>query len=379
MNSMKPYLNKIAFYILVLAAAYGCNPSGKTDESNAEAHADGIYLTKQQFEAEYMKIGQASELLFQSGISCNGLISAQPNGVAQINAILPGRVEDVYVMMGQSVKRGDKIALLSSSELIELQQEYVRNLALKKKLTADYERAKELYDSQIGSEKEFLLVESEYRLVVADYNALRLQLKRLQLDVEAIGAGNLVDSYPLIAPIDGELTGLNVVLGDYVELEEKVAEVVNSERLQLSLSVFEKDMPFLKTGSKVEFHLLNNPQSIYTAQLISIARRVQDDTKAIACRASIDSLDKNQFVYKSYVQAQIITHQKKGLGLPEQAILNQGDESFYFVVKKQDEKGYYLEKKVAATGESFNGYTEVQNAKVDELVVLAGVYNLPVD
>lgn len=376
---MKSILVKIVFSILVAATAYACTSSGKAGETGSEQPADAIYVSQQQFEAGNMQIGQPTEQLFQSGINCNGLISAQPNGVAQINAIVPGRVEAVYKVIGQAVKKGEAIALLSSSELIELQQQYVRTLALKKKLTADYERSKELYENKIGSEKEFLLGESEYRLVVADYNALRLQLKRLQLDVEAVGAGHLVDSYPLTAPIDGELTELSIVLGDYVELQENIAEVVNTNQLQLSLSVFEKDMPSLQTGCLVVFHQLNHPQSVYTAQLTSIAKRVQDDTKTITCLASIDSLAKREFMYKSYVQAQIITTQRQALGLPEQAIVKQGDERFYFVVQKQDEQGYYLEKKKAHTGESSNGHIEVHNAQSDEQVVLTGVYNLPVD
>lgn len=376
---MKSFLAKIAFFILFVATAYACTSSNKADVSDNEVHTEGIYLTQQQFETENMQIGRPTGLLFQSGIHCNGIISAQPNGLAQINAIIPGRVEAVYAVMGQHIQKGERIALLSSSDLIELQQQYGRTLGLKKKLTADYERAKDLFDSKIGSEKEFLMVESEYLLVMADYNALRLQLKRLQLDVEAIGKGNIVDTYPLISPIDGELTQLNVVLGDYVELEENIAEVVNSERIQLRLSVFEKDLSDLKTGSQVVFHQLNHPQSVYTAQLTSIAKRVQDDTKTITCLASIDSLAKREFIYKSYVQAQIITRQKQALGLPEQAIVKQGDEQFYFVVQKQDEQGYYLQKKKAVTGESSKGHIEVHNAQADEQVVLTGVYNLPVD
>lgn len=376
---MNHIIIKTVFIASLVISGFACSSSGSQGVAGNEASEGLIHITKQQFESEKMKLGQPRQVLFQSGISCNGYINAQPDGVAQINTILPGRVEAIYAVLGQQVKKGQHIALLSSSQLIDLQQQYLKALALKKKQTADYERAKELYESKIGSEKEFLFIESEYNLVVADYNALRLQLKRLQLDVEAIGKGTIVDTYPLISPIEGELTQLNVVLGDYVELEEDVAEVVNTKRLQLSLSVFEQDVPQLKTGSPVLFRLLNDEQSSYSAELVSIAKRVQDDSRAIECRASIDAHDGQPFVYKAFVQAQVITKQHEGLGLPEDALVKQGDDIYYLVVGEQDDQGYSLTMKKAETGKRFNGYVEVMNASADEQVVIAGVYNLSVE
>ncbi|WP_439184056.1 efflux RND transporter periplasmic adaptor subunit [Carboxylicivirga taeanensis] len=376
---MKQFIIKSALFISLTLTVLACSSSGGQTNNEAENQSEFIELTRQQFETEAMKIASPTQMLFKSGISANGYICAQPNGVAQVNSILPGRVEAVYVTLGQKVRKGQKLALISSSQLIDLQQHYLRAIALRKKLTADYARIKELYKSNIGSEKEFLMVESEYRLVVADYNALSLQLKRLNLDLEAIGAGNIVDSYCLIAPIEGELTQLNVVLGDGIEVQENIAEVIDTKRLQLSLSVFEKDMPFVKTGSPVVFQVVNKAQEMYTGQLTAIARRVQEHSKSIECRASIAPEDMQEFVYKAYVKAQIITSQNDGLGLPEEALVKLGGDSYYFVVKKQNEQLYFLEKKRAIIGDSYNGFVEVQNALANEQVIVSGVYNLQVD
>ncbi|WP_430812064.1 MULTISPECIES: efflux RND transporter periplasmic adaptor subunit [unclassified Carboxylicivirga] len=376
---MKRIIIKSALFTSLTLTVLACSSPGGQSNEEAGNQSEFIQLTKQQYAMEKMEIAAPTQMLFKSGISANGYICAQPNGVAQINTILPGRVEAVYVTLGQKVRKGEKLALISSAQLIDWQQQYLRAIALKKKLTADYNRSKALYGYNIGSEKEFLMVESEYRLVVADYNALSLQLQRLNLDLESIGAGNIVDSYFLTSPIEGELTQLNLMIGDGIEVQENIAEVVDAKSLQLSLSVYERDMPLVKTGSPVVFQVVNRDNEMFTGQLTAVARRVQEHSKAIECRASIKPEDMQEFVYKSYVKAQIITRQKEALGLPEEALVKQEDDSYYFVVKKQESQLYFLEKKKAIVGDSYNGFVEVQNALPNEQVITSGVYNLQVD
>ncbi|MCU4157215.1 efflux RND transporter periplasmic adaptor subunit [Carboxylicivirga sp. A043] len=376
---MKQLIIKALIIILLASGSWMCTPSTQqSDEGEDKAHGL-VYITREQFEAEHMQIGQAKLMTFQSGINCYGHIGAQPNGVAQINTLLPGHVETVQAIVGQKVKKGEVIALISSAGLIELQQQYIGTLAQMKKITADYERAKELYKSNIGSEKEFLNVESAYQQAVTDYNAYRQQLQRLNLDITKIEEGKIANTYPLVSPINGEMTQLNVVLGKYVEQQELIAEVVDASRLQLVLSVFEKDIPQLANGCQVQFSLPNSNQQFNSARLVTIARRVQDDTKAIECRATIDSMQKQNLIYKSYVQAQVITRHKEALGLPLQSVIKEGNDSYYFVVKEQNDKGYYLEKQQLNRGDEFNGFIEVKNIKPDERILLSGVYNLPLD
>lgn len=121
---MKPYKLFLAFCVPLIFTASGCGNSSKNNIETAVETENLIQVTVKQFEADSMKTGEMALRSFEDEVSCNGYITAPPNGIAQVSAPVSGIVESISCALGDNVKKGQVLAKISSNELMILQQEF---------------------------------------------------------------------------------------------------------------------------------------------------------------------------------------------------------------------------------------------------------------
>ena len=224
--------------IPILALVAACSSPAATDEAPAADNTTAI--TTAQFASAHMAIGTAAPVSFEQTVDCNGYIQAPAQATAQVGAPTPGLVRSVECNLGSYVQKGQVLCTVAGNEFLAIQQEFAEISAQTKKLKTEYERIKALWDEKIGSEKELQAAEAEYRAARARYAGLKLRIGLLNLSPAKIEAGELAAAYPLVAPTNGYITALDVVLGQYVEPQAKLVEIVDTKKLQLNLSVFEQ-------------------------------------------------------------------------------------------------------------------------------------------
>ncbi|MCF6171130.1 MAG: efflux RND transporter periplasmic adaptor subunit [Bacteroidales bacterium] len=366
-----------AIFIVIIIVATGCGQAESTGQEEVLSSDGLIQLTRKQFETDGMRTGEPVMANFGGKVKCYGYITTPPNGMAQISARISGLVDAVYCLPGDYVKKGKVLCMLSTNELIVLQQDFAVTSAKLASLKAGYERVRALYDEKIGSEKEYIATESEYKAMQAKYQALKLRLQMLNLEPSKIEAGELYPRFPVIAPISGYITSLNIVLGQFVEQQTVLMDIVDVKQLQLQLSVFENDLDKLKTGQRIRFTSLGKPGTTHFAVLSSIGKSVGTASKTIPCIARIDMEEGAHHINNSYVEATIILSNREAKSLPDEAIVKSGDEYFVFVVEKSDGQSYFLRKVKVNIGSKSDGFTEIvgATAKLSD-VVIGGVYNL---
>lgn len=364
----------ISFALILLAT--GCGKSTKTNE-DAESGADQlIKITINQFKSDSMAIGAISTQAFEDEVRCNGYITAAANGMAQVGTPIAGIVESVNCSMGSSVKKGQTLCLISGNDLMAMQQEFAETSARLRRLKSDYERSKSLYDEKIGAEKDFIATESEYKATKSKYLSLKLRLELLRLDVAKIESGDLYASFSVISPINGFITKQNLVLGQFVEQQKLLVEIVDVSQLQIQLSVFEKDITKLKPGQTVNFsspgeNLFNNK-----AALVSIGRAVDPDTKTVTCIAKITNGQQANFINQSYIEALIAVNSIKANALPTESLIKSGKDYYVLLVEKSDNEAYYFRKQKVIIGRNSKGFTEITSGIDLAKVLVKGVYNL---
>jgi cobalt-zinc-cadmium efflux system membrane fusion protein len=374
---MKLYSLLIAFCFSLLLISGGCGDSPNGNTETAVESDSLVQITVQQFEADSMETGEVTRRSFEDEIMCNGYIFAPANGIAQISTPISGIVESIRCAMGDYVKKGQVLASISSNELMIIQQEFAETSAKMKRLKLDYERSKSLFEEKIGAEKDFISIESEYKSMVSKYNSLKLRLQLLKLDIIKIEAGDLYAEFPIIAPISGYITNQNMVLGQYIEQQKNLVEIIDVSQLQLQLSVFENEIGNVKTGQAVRFNTMGAPNSSYSATITSISKAINPDTKNVVCTAKISSGESLNLINRSYVEAHIAVSQKEADALPSEAIIKSGKEYFVYIIEQSDSKRYSLRRQKVQIGKVSQGYTEIISARSITKVLVKGVYNLP--
>ena len=87
------------------------------------------------------------------------------------------------------------------------------------------------------------MAESEYKSELANYNALKLKLQDIGLNISEIEKGNFVPTYGLKSSINGQITLMNCTLGQFLIPENEIAEVADKDKVELRLDIFEKRLP----------------------------------------------------------------------------------------------------------------------------------------
>ncbi len=371
-------MKKYIFIIYSLILATSCsNEQVKTQASESEIN-DLIEISEAQFKQAKMELGNPEVMQFDSEVTCNGYVSASANGLAKVNTQLSGIVESINVSIGDYVKKGQVICTLSSNEFISLQENFTVASAKLKVAKKNFERSKELYKENVGSEMEFNNAESEYKTLLANYNSFKTRLKMMKLNVSNIEDGKPYSLLPIYAPINGYITNRTIVLGDFIDAQKGLMEIVDNKKLQLVLSVFGEDLNSLKEGQEVKFTTVGNFDKSFSATLSTVGRAINEETKTIQCIAKIKDLKDYNFVNKTYVEARILVDKKDVLSVPTQSIVKIGKNRYVLALEKKDNGNYLFKKVKVRIRNKYNGYTAIYKVEGLNNILIKGVYNLSV-
>jgi cobalt-zinc-cadmium efflux system membrane fusion protein len=367
------------FYIIIAAILFASCSHKKNIEQNTDVAGKYITLTKEQFETGNLSIGEPVRMTFEEIVKCNGNIVAEPSGSARISTQVPGIVEQISCSGGQKVKQGQVLFELSGNEFIELQKDLAETASQLSRLRSEYERIKSLFSEKVGSEKELILAESEFKASNAKYSALKIKIKFLGLDETRIENGDFYESFSLKSPINGYISKVNIMVGQYVDQQTTMAEVFDASMLQLKIAVFEKDLGGLKENQKVKFNILGDAGKSYSARLRSIGKNVDGESRAIICFAGIDDLNNSNFVNNGYIEAEIVTKNDTVSAVPEEAILRSEGSNFVLGFVKNENNLYYLKRTIVETGRLSNGFVEILNVQGVNKLITKGAYNIRIE
>ena len=371
--------NKITLSILLIALLVaGCQKKNTNLEPVDEPTVKNIELTKQQFETGKMELGQPLEHNFSEVVSSKGFLKAAPDGIAQVGVFISGNVNSIHRKSGEWVKKGDLLFKLTGKEIIEIQQDYIQNNAKLTLAKMDMERMKTLVEENISAQKEYQTALSEYQILKAANEALNAKLTMLHLNPEKIVSGNLVTAVSVLAPISGYITLQNITVGEFLEPGNKIMEIIDIQKLQLNLFVFEKDLKLLQPGQKVLFNEPDRKTELFEATLSVIGKSIDQESKTIPCVATIINDNNHQFVHGMYAECSIITSERIALALPSEAIVKDGYSHFVLVKISNEYDMMTFSKQPVEIGREELDFTEVLTPGLTN-VLTSGLYNLTVE
>lgn len=140
------------------------------------------------------------------------------------------------------------------------------------------ERMNRLLDEKIVSPQEFENARSRYEVARA---ALRNAEVALEKSV-------------LVSPVAGVVDRLLVDRGEYVSPGTPVAEVVQVDRLQATVEVPEKDVPFIQPGDRVEVVpalVVGEAARAFPAEVIYLAYKADAATRTYRAKVAVDNRD----------------------------------------------------------------------------------------
>jgi membrane fusion protein, heavy metal efflux system len=370
----------LASFIIALTSCSNGKQPGETKET--ETLPDNIVELRDD-QAKLAGIGfGAVELRSISGsFKVNGIVAVSPQDMATVCMPMGGFVKSASLMPGSAVNKGQVLAILENQDFVDIQQNY---LEAKNKLDfaeAEYRRHTELFKDDVYSKQNLQQVTTEYKNLKAQVRALEQKLALINVNPSDLTEDNIRSTIALYSPISGFVRTVNVNLGKYVSPTDVLFEIVNSNKLFLELTLFEKDADKVKAGQKIHF-FINNETEQHEAVIFQTGKSINPD-KTYKVYASVSGTCKN-ILPGMYVNALVEASYSKVTALPSEAIVSFDDKDYIFVFdkNKQENGKPFTEFRIVEVhkGVSDGDYTEIIlpegfNISTSKIVI-KGAYNL---
>ena len=379
MNRMKNLNSNLCIFIALCTfiSLFSCKNRKAGEENNEDSSL--IHITKAQFNQINMQTGALQKVDFNEEVKAHGMADVPPQSKATVSPVISGSVKSIFVHIGDRVKKGQPLLSFEGPEIIGLQQSYLEISEQLTSLESEYNRQKMLLAEKVSSEKVFLEAESNYKKAVASREGLKQQLLLLNLNTEKISQGKISSSAVIYAPIAGDIVSLNVNISKFIHPTDVVLEIVDTQQLQLYLSVFERDIASIRPGQKVNFSQPNSPNNLFTATVSNVGKAI-DRTDHTALVQAIPTGDaRTTLLTGMFIDAGIVISTKTVWALPVDALITEEEEHFVLLLQSSDDDEYLFRKVKVQTGNRSGDYMEIvpnESVTASSVLLLKGVYNV---
>jgi len=305
-------------------------------------------------------------------ISLPGEIAADPDRSARIASPAEGKVEEVRFKEGQSVKKGDVLAVIRIPELGKLRGAQASALARAKAARANADRLKALLEKRLTSEQSVIDAEAEARSLSVEAQSLGEQLSALGAGAQS-GASFLL---ALRAPIAGTVITRDAVVGQPIAADHTLGSIADLSEVWFLGRVFEKDLGRLKIGVNAEVELNAHPKERFSGKVDYVGQKIDPLARTVTARIGLsnrnDLLRIGLFGNAHVATGEPETHEPRLL-VPRDAVTEIGEKPVVFV--KQNEAEFEMHEVVL--GDGALGKVEVVSGLGEgEEVVVDGVFTL---
>lgn len=376
-----------AMLIIVLAGLLvtgGCTSSRQKPEQAAEQATEtagndsiaSVSLTPAQYANAGIQLGNMTQRRLNGSLQVNGMVDVPPQSEISVTFPYGGFVRKINVLDGDYVKKGSLLAILENPEFVDLQENYLKNKSALQYARQEYARQKELYQADVAAGKSFQKAQSEFESLNATVNALAQKLNMLGIRADDLTANNIRSKVNIVAPDNGYVTRISANLGKYINAQEELLQIDNTQDVHIDLTVYEKDINAVKKGQEVRFTISGSNQPEQKARVILIGRAIGPD-RAVTVHTIPENKNRH-LLPGAYVQAFIDQAGTRSDVLPEEAVVRSEGKRYIFVKDKNQPHSFQMIP-VQVIAEN-NGYLQVklsENRQLpDSSVVTKGAFSL---
>lgn len=340
----------------------GCDTATTDTEVDLQENNE-IVLSKTQLEESGITIGTISHQNFQNHISANGYIELIPDKEQLMSSYFGGRLIKINVAVGQKVSKGTVVATIENPDFIEMQQNFLEARILQQQLKQAWERKQALADENIVAASELQQAEADYLVASARLNALGEKLKLLKINTEKLTAFNISAQIYMHSEMEGFVSQILASSGQWLNPEDVVLTVINTEYLRLKLDVFEKDAIWLKSGLLIEARLPENSTLIFETTVDDIGKQIDTYNRTVSVYAKLKQDDQHQLMPGMFMNGRIYLADKSLPSLPEAAVIEGENNNYVLMLKDKTEDSWVFVKKKLEIGIKRNGYIAIENSK----------------
>ena len=280
----------------------------------------------------------------------NGIIKTIPNKSFYAASPVKGKVVEVFVNPNETVRKGQRLAVISSQDIAELEINVVeKQIELKRDIKqaklelslaeTNYNIEKELFENRITPKRDFLEAENKFKRAQSYLDALEeeqesfnlLSEKRFAiLGAEADGTGPKSGYVDIVAQQHGIILKRLINPGEVVNENTTLFELSDLSEVFLESNVYEKDIAEVELGEKVIFYSEAFPNNAFEGIINYIAQTADQDTRTIPVRVKMKN-PQNQLKPEMFGKVFINLSNKEVLAIDKKAVQKVDDKTVVYI------------------------------------------------
>jgi len=293
--------------VVLLAAVcvlWGCTKTqepSKEDPKRAERRIETYKVTSQEV---------------TSFIEATGSIQPDIEGSAKVISALAGTVENIFVKVGDQVKRGSPLASIRSPDVSDAYSSYLSVLSQVKQTERIYNLNKQLFE--LGAVTKNDLVNSE-----ANYEQVKAVLEGAKKKLEIYGVNQesgFTDKHLIKSPMNGAVVEIQAHIGDRVDTTNPVMVVADPNKVMVVANIYDTDISNIHKGKEVIFSTDVFPNVSLKGVVTYISDASDPDSKTIKTYIRIAG-GQQLFKQNMFLRMKILNGKKRFPVIPKTALL----------------------------------------------------------
>ncbi|CAN5581531.1 N/A [soil metagenome] len=282
----------VFFSVACLSFVAGCD-SKKKDEAAEAPPAASIEKTGdinlvQVKHSERFGLTTVTERKSGSTLNVTGAVFPDVSRTIPVISLANGRVVDTFVRLGDTVKKGQLLMEVQSTDVSGAFAVYLKASNDERLARVQYDRAKLLFDKGAVSKAQMETAENAELDAKTDLNAAEMQLKVLGVD-----KANPSAAAKIYAPVSGVIIGQNVTssgaAGVALSGSSTAFTIADLSHVWIVCDVFEGDLATVRLGETAEIRLTAYPDKVLTGIVSDIGAVLDPLTRTAKVRIQVDN------------------------------------------------------------------------------------------
>lgn len=311
-----------------------------------------VHLTKEAAQLANVMTSVVSRQNPEKEVRLYGKVQADERLLQNQVAYIPGRIERLMInFTGETVRKGQPLAVIYSPELVTAQQELLEAATTKLAQPEIYEAAKEKLRQWKLSDQQIAAIET---------------------------SGKVQPNMEVASTSSGIVTARRVNSGDYVSQGTVLFEVSDLSRVWVLFDAYESDLPFLKTGDKLEFNIQALPNSSYNGTIRFIDPVIDPVNRVAKVRVEMNNPGfrlKPEMFATGIVKSNLAQY-KDQLVIPRSAVLWTGKRSVVYVKQPNSDEPVFKMREIELGPMLGNSYVVADGLADGEEIVTQGAFSV---
>ncbi|KAA5838664.1 efflux RND transporter periplasmic adaptor subunit [Pseudomonas chlororaphis] len=302
---------------------------GEEGQAEAEGHAEEegkVELSAEQIKAADIQLAEAAPRNLSSLLTLPGEIRFDEDRTSHIVPRAAGVVESVAVNLGQTVKKGELLAVIASQQISDQRSELAAAERRVELARTTFQRERQLWVDQISAEQDYLLARQTLQEAEIALNNARQKMNALS--GSAVLAGG--NRYEMRAPFDGVVVEKHLSVGEVVGETSSAFTLSDLSRVWVTFGVFPKDLNKVRVGKPVRVQSTELGTQVH-GTVAYVGSLLGEQTRTATVRVTVPNPDD---VWRPglFVSVQVATDTyQAGVTVPQSAVQTVEDKPAVFV------------------------------------------------